>query len=101
MGELLDAELEATAASLAEAGRPYLLVEIERLDAHGLGELLYGMEAATVMAGELLGVNAFDQPAVEWGKRAARELLSGEPTEATRAVEHRPRLWIPRPDPEA
>ena len=98
LGELLDAELEATAASLAEAGRPHLLVEVERLDARGLGELLYGMEAATVLAGELMGVNAFDQPAVEWGKRAARELLGGESTDATRAVEHRPRLWIPRPD---
>ncbi len=95
LGELLDAELEATAASLAEAGRPHLLVEIDRVDAEGVGELLYGMEAATVMAGELMGVNAFDQPAVEWGKRAARELLGDEPTAATRAVDHRPRLWVP------
>ncbi|MFB6361384.1 MAG: glucose-6-phosphate isomerase [Halobacteriales archaeon] len=98
LGELLDAELEATAASLAEAGRPHLLVEIERLDAFGLGELLYGMQAATVMAGELLGVNAFDQPAVEWAKAATRELLGEESTAATRAVDHRPRLWVPRPD---
>ena len=95
LGELLDAELEATAASLAEAGRPHLLVEVDRLDAFGLGELLLGMEAATVLAGELLEVNAFDQPAVEWGKRAARELLAGESTPTTRAVAHRPRRWVP------
>jgi glucose-6-phosphate isomerase len=100
LGELLDAELDATAASLAEAGRPHLLVEIDRLDAYGLGELLYGMQAATIMAGELLGVNAFDQPAVEWGKQATRDLLAHESTAATRAVEHRPRLWIPRPEPD-
>ena len=95
LGGLLDAELEATAASLAEAGRPHLLVEVERLDARGVGELLAGMEAATMLAAELLGVDAFDQPAVEWGKRATRELLAGEATAATRAVSSRPRLWVP------
>ena len=95
LGGLLDAELEATAASLAEANRPHLLVEVDRLDADGLGELLYGMEAATILAAELMGVDAFDQPAVEWGKRTVRELLAEEDTTRTRAVNHRPRLWVP------
>jgi len=75
LGELLDAELAATEASLAAAGRPSVRVELDRVDARGLGELLYGMEAACVLAGELFGIEAFDQPAVEWGKRATRELL--------------------------
>jgi glucose-6-phosphate isomerase len=77
LGELLDAEFAATEASLAAAGQPNVRIEIDRLDAHGIGELLYAMEAACVLAGELYGIESFDQPAVEWGKRAARGLLGG------------------------
>ncbi|PSP79527.1 glucose-6-phosphate isomerase [Halobacteriales archaeon QS_1_68_20] len=75
LGELLDTELDATAASLAAAGRPSVRIELDRVDARGLGELLYGMEAACILVGELFGVDAFDQPAVEWGKEATRESL--------------------------
>jgi glucose-6-phosphate isomerase len=78
LGGLLDAELDATEASLAAAGRPSIRVAVDAVDAASLGELLYGFEAACVLAGELAGVNAFDQPAVEWGKEAARDLLAGE-----------------------
>ncbi|UIO99605.1 glucose-6-phosphate isomerase [Halobaculum sp. CBA1158] len=74
---LLDAEFRATEASLAAAGRETVRVEIDRVDARGLGELLYGMEAACVLYGELAGVSTFTQPAVEWGKKAARGLLGG------------------------
>ncbi|WP_254279345.1 glucose-6-phosphate isomerase [Haloarcula marina] len=90
LGELLDAEYDATVASLSAAGRPAVEVEIDRLDAHGLGELLYAMEAACVLVGELADVETFTQPAVEWGKRAARGLLAGEDTEETRTVADRP-----------
>lgn len=86
LGSLLDAELRATEASLATAGRPSIRIEVPRIDANGLGELLYGMEAACVLSAELKGVNAFDQPAVEWGKRVTRSLLRDEDTEETRAV---------------
>ncbi|MFB6161572.1 MAG: glucose-6-phosphate isomerase [Haloferacaceae archaeon] len=78
LGGLLDAEFRATEASLAAAGRPSVRVEVDRLDARGVGELLVGMEAACVLVGELLGVETFTQPAVEWGKRAARGLLGGD-----------------------
>ena len=94
LGELLDTELQATEASLAEAGRPNVRIEIERLDAHNLGQLLYGMAAACVMAGELAGVDTFTQPAVEWGKSAARDLLKGEETERTATVEEKTELRV-------
>ncbi|WP_162224449.1 glucose-6-phosphate isomerase [Halorussus amylolyticus] len=77
LGELLDAEFEATEASLAAAGQPNVRIEIDRVDERGLGELLYGMEAACVVYGELADVETFTQPAVEWGKKAARGLLGG------------------------
>ncbi|MFC4543852.1 glucose-6-phosphate isomerase [Halosolutus amylolyticus] len=77
LGDLLAAEFEATEASLAAAGRPNVRVEIDRVDEYELGGLLYGMEAACVLAGELYGVNTFEQPAVEWAKKATRGLLGG------------------------
>ncbi|MFC7057118.1 glucose-6-phosphate isomerase [Halovenus salina] len=86
LGEVLDAEFEATEASLAEAGCPNVRIEFDRLDAHSLGRLLYDMEAACILAGELYGVDTFTQPAVEWGKRAARGLLGAKETEEAQAV---------------
>ena len=94
MGDLLDAELRATEASLAAAGRPSVRVELDRVDARSLGRLLYGMEAACVLAGELYGVDTFVQPAVEWGKRAARGLLGGGEFEEAAAVEDKTTLVV-------
>jgi glucose-6-phosphate isomerase len=94
LGQLLDAEYDATVASLAEAGCPAVELEIEQLDAAELGALLYSMEAATILVGELADIETFTQPAVEWGKRAARGLLSGEATEETKVVEQRPSYTI-------
>ncbi|XVH32518.1 glucose-6-phosphate isomerase [Haloferacaceae archaeon DSL9] len=86
LGDLLDAEFEATEASLAAVDRPSVRIEIDRIDERGLGELLYATEAACVLYGELAGVTTFDQPAVEWGKKAARGLLGGGDFEEAAAV---------------
>jgi glucose-6-phosphate isomerase len=94
LGDLLDAEFEATEASLAAAGMPNVRIEIDRLDAAGVGELLYGMEAACVLYGELAGVSTFTQPAVEWGKRAARGLLGGGDVPESEAVGEKRTLQI-------
>lgn len=80
LGELLDAELDATEASLAAAGVPNVRLELDAVDAESVGELLFTMEAACILAGELYGVETFTQPAVEWGKEAARGLLRGDRT---------------------
>ena len=94
LGDLLDAEFEATEASLAAAGQPNVRVEVDRLDPEGVGELLYGFEAACVLVGELMGVETFTQPAVEWGKRAARGLLGGGEFEEAEAVAEKERLRV-------
>ena len=94
LGELLDAEFEATEASLAAAGRPNVRVELDRLDARSVGELLYAMEAACVLAGELADVETFTQPAVEWGKRAARGVLGGGEFEEAAAVDGKTELRV-------
>ncbi|AKH96691.1 hypothetical protein [Halanaeroarchaeum sulfurireducens] len=81
--ELLDAEFEATEASLAKSGQPTVTVEIERVNSESLGALLFEMEAACILAGELYDVETFTQPAVEWGKERARQLLRGESAQAS------------------
>ena len=95
LGDLIDAEFEATEASLAAADQPNVRLELDRIDAEGVGRLLYAMEAACVLAGELMGVATFDQPAVEWGKRAARGLLGGGEFEEADAVADKERLDVP------
>jgi glucose-6-phosphate isomerase len=75
MGELIEAERRASEAALRKAGRPTVSIELPRLDARSVGELLMLLELATAYAGGLYGVNAFDQPGVEAGKRYAQGLL--------------------------
>ncbi len=94
LADVIDAELAATEASLAAAGRPSVRVEIPRVDAPSLGALLYEMEAACVVAGELAGVDTFVQPAVEWGKNATRGLLGESGTEEAAAVGEKTELRI-------
>jgi len=76
MGDLLDAEQRATAATLIRNGRPTRLIHLARLDERSLGVLLMHFMLETIAAAELWGVNAFDQPAVEEGKVLARQYLS-------------------------
>jgi len=78
MGDLIDAEQRATAQTLIHNGRPTRIFHIERLDAQSIGALLMHYMLETMIAAELWGVNAFDQPAVEQGKVLARQYLGEE-----------------------
>lgn len=65
----------ATGDSLAAAGRPVRRLRCAALDERALGALFMHFMLETVIAGRLLGVDPFDQPAVEHGKRLARRYL--------------------------
>lgn len=78
LGDLLAIERDATKAALVKNGVPLLELRVPQVSAHAIGELIFFFEVATVFAGELLGVNPLDQPAVEEGKRYANALL-GKP----------------------
>lgn len=98
LSELLEAELQGTMQALANTGRPSLLVTIPRVDAHSLGALFYLYEAATALAGDLYGIDTFDQPGVELGKRLAFGLLGRAGYEETgaevrTALEKRPKQY--------
>lgn len=75
LGQLLDAERRGTMAALVAAARPVLDLRLDRLDAQSVGGLIVLFEAATAYAGYLRGVDPFDQPGVEAGKRFASGLL--------------------------
>lgn len=94
LGEVLDIERRSTEASLANAGRPNVRIDIETLDEYALGDLLVSMEAACILAGELFDLDPFDQPAVEWSKRATRALLADEDTTETAAIREKTELSI-------
>ncbi len=60
---------------MARHGRPVRRFRIETLDEAALGALQMHFMIETILAADLLGVNAFDQPAVEEGKELARRYL--------------------------
>ena len=75
-GDFLDGFLQGTRSALTEEGRLNLSITLQRLDAHSLGALIALFERAVGLYGELVNVNAYHQPGVEAGKKAAAELLS-------------------------
>jgi len=76
MGDLLQAEAEATAATFVKNGRPTRLFRLKTVDERTMGALMMHFMLETMFAAELWGVDAFDQPAVEEAKVLTREYLS-------------------------
>jgi glucose-6-phosphate isomerase len=77
IGDLVAAQGRATAETLAKNGCPVRTLHLPRIDEEGLGELLMHFMLETVIAAQLIGVDAFDQPAVEEGKVLAKSYLAG------------------------
>ena len=79
MGELIAAQARATAAMLTDAGRPVRRLRVPAADARAVGGLMMHFMLETVVAAHLLGVDPFDQPAVERGKGLVRRDLGSKP----------------------
>jgi len=69
LGGLLNAECDATAGALARMGRMHAVLRLAEINDETVGELLMFFQLATGYAGAWYGVNPFDQPGVELGKR--------------------------------
>ena len=67
---LIATEQMATEYALQKAGKSNMTITLPEVNEFTLGQLLYMFEVATGFAGELLNINAFDQPGVEEGKNA-------------------------------
>ena len=77
IGDLAAAEGRATAETLANNGCPVRTLHLATLDEQSLGELVMHFMLETIIAAHLLGIDAFDQPAVEEGKVLAKRYLTG------------------------
>jgi glucose-6-phosphate isomerase len=75
LSELIDIEQRATAGALARRERPNMTIHLDRVDAAHVGQLMMLLEIATAYAGQLYGIDAFNQPGVELGKQFAYALL--------------------------
>jgi glucose-6-phosphate isomerase len=75
IGDLVAAQGRATAETLAKNGVPVRTIHLPAIDEEHTGELLMHFMLETIIAAHLLGVDAFDQPAVEEGKVLAKKYL--------------------------
>ena len=95
LSELIDIEQRATAGALAKRGRPNMTIHLDSVDASHVGQLMMLLEIATAYAGQLYGIDAFNQPGVELGKQFAYALLGRPGADAAR------KEWdsLPQSDP--
>lgn len=75
VGDLVAAQAQAVPEALLQAGRPVRTIDLTVLDERTLGALMMHLMLETILAGRLLGVDPFDQPAVELSKVITRERL--------------------------
>lgn len=75
VGDLVAAQADGVPAALTSARRPVRLFDVAGISETTVGALLMHFMLETIIAGRLIGIDPFDQPAVELGKRLARERL--------------------------
>jgi glucose-6-phosphate isomerase len=76
IGDLVAAQGRATADTLAKNGCPVRTMHVERLNEESLGALMMHFFLETIIAARMIGVDAFNQPAVEEGKVLAKQYLA-------------------------
>jgi glucose-6-phosphate isomerase len=74
-GDYLHGFLRGTRSALYESGRESITVNISEVNAFNIGGLIALYERAVGFYGSLVNINAYHQPGVEAGKKAATKLL--------------------------
>jgi glucose-6-phosphate isomerase len=75
-GDYLQGFLRGTRSALHEGGRESITVTIPKVDAFNIGALIALYERAVGFYGSLVNINAYHQPGVEAGKKAAAKVLA-------------------------
>jgi glucose-6-phosphate isomerase len=83
-GDYLSGFWQGTRRALYEAGRYSMLLTIDKLDAKSMGALIALYERAVGFYASLVNINAYHQPGVEAGKKAAQAVIDLQ----TKAVAH-------------
>lgn len=82
LGDLMEAEQRATYETLGQNGCPTRLIRMSEWNEQIMGSLFMHFMLETILTAEYLGVNAFNQPAVEQGKILAQTYLKQKDTQA-------------------
>ena len=75
LGGLLNAEKRATELAMLASRRPSLTVRFPVISERTVGQFLYLFEAMIPIMGKLSGIDPYDQPAVELGKKLTFHLM--------------------------
>lgn len=75
-GDYLNAFMLGTRQALASHGRRSMTLTIPQVDAYQIGQLIALFERAVGFYACLVNINAYHQPAVEFGKKAAGRLIA-------------------------
>lgn len=75
-GDFLHGFLLGTREALSESGRASMMLTLPRVDGRSLGALIALFERAVGLYASLVNINAYDQPGVEAGKKAAASVLA-------------------------
>jgi glucose-6-phosphate isomerase len=73
--KLLSAEKQATEEAMLISRRPSMTIRFPVVSAETVGQFIYLYEVATTITGYLMGINPYDQPAVELGKKITFHLM--------------------------
>lgn len=74
-GDFLAGFLQGTRQALAGNGRDSMTITVEKIDPRTVGTLIALYERAVGLYASLVGINAYHQPGVEAGKKAATSVL--------------------------
>ena len=74
-GDYLFGFLRGTRQALHEKGRQSMTITVERIDARTIGMLIALFERTVGLYASLVGINAYHQPGVEAGKKAAGAVI--------------------------
>ena len=95
-GDYLFGFLYGTRKALSENGRESMTITVEKLDAATIGALIALFERTVGLYASLININAYHQPGVEAGKKAAGTVIE---------LQKKVRTWMDdhpdQPDPEA
>ena len=74
-GDYLNAFMLGSKKALEDHGKRTLVITVPTVDAYNVGQLIAIFERAVSMYAIMIGINAYHQPAVEFGKKAAGGLI--------------------------
>ncbi len=75
-GDYLSGFLQGTRSALTDGGRQNLTITFKSFNESSLGALIALFERAVSIYAELINVNAYNQPGVEAGKKAATNIIN-------------------------